>query len=36
MGLLNDPLFRAARWLAENQTARMTAPSKLNGRTRDT
>lgn len=29
VNLLNDPLFRAARWLEENQTARMTARSKL-------
>ncbi|WP_417423563.1 hypothetical protein [Hoeflea sp.] len=29
MDLLNNPLFRAARWLAENETARMTARSKL-------
>lgn len=27
--LLNDPLFRAARWLEENQSARMTSRGKL-------
>lgn len=29
VNLLNDPLFRAARWLEENQSARMTAKAKL-------
>lgn len=29
VNLIDDPLFRAARWLGENETARMTARSKL-------